>query len=396
MHLTNAKFLNFKNAAKLGLSFFSFALFIGMFEFTITLKLDSIDVNVFLIGAFISFSWFITTLFDLYWGTLIDRIGKAKSIIIGCLLFGIFTFSFSLTEDIILLFLFSSLAYIGFDIMYIALEGFLIDNSNKRYFNYSTSGFFPIWSLAYVFGPIIAAVIILEFGINSVFLLSIPMIAIAILFFVLLFKNDFKKKQKDEIEKFDLRKDLTYFKELIKKEYSVLLGIFICTFWHSTMLIGIPIYFAIGEGSILDAALVATAFAFPFIFTDLIDGFIATNRHRRFMIITAGFFVGSISLISFFLTENIVFAMLFAFFSTLGVNLSWATFEIEAGLISKKNTSGKVESFFVFSKNMGWGISPIIFGTIALLFGIKMPFLFTALLLLSIGIYFFIYHAQIK
>jgi len=396
MHLTGAKFISVRNALLLGISFFSFALFIGMFEFSLSLKLNDIDAAVFLIGLFISLSWFLTTFLDLFWGVLIDRVGKWRAIIVGCVIFGISAFLFAFSSDIWVLFFLNLTAYLGFDVMYIALEGFLIDSSSKKYFNYSTSGFFSIWSAAYVSGPILAAVIISAFDLSSVYLFAIPLMFTSIVLFFIFFRKSFKLENSRKTEKIDLSKDIKYFVKLLKSEYLILFGIFVCTFWHATMLVGIPIYFAIDEGNLWDAALVATAFAFPFIFTDLIDGLIATNKHRRLLIITCGFLLGAFALFLFFLTNSVLFAMLFAFTSTIGVNFAWATFEIEAGLISQRSTSGKVESFFVFAKNLGWDIAPIVFGTIAFLFSTKTPFLVVSIGLLVVAIFFFLQHNQVK
>jgi hypothetical protein len=87
MHLTNAKFASFKTAILLGASFFLFALFIGSYEFSIALKLDELETSVFFIGAFISFSWLLTTGLDLIWGVVIDKVGKWKAIFFGSILF---------------------------------------------------------------------------------------------------------------------------------------------------------------------------------------------------------------------------------------------------------------------------------------------------------------------
>ncbi len=304
---------------------------------------------------------------------------------------------FGFIDSIWTLFLLSLLAYLGYDILFIALEGFLIDNSSKLYFNYSTSGFFSLYSAGYVLGPLVAVGVISSLNLNSVYLLAIPICIITLTLFTLFFKKEFINNNQNKKIEFNFKEQISYFSKLIKSNNLILFGIFICTFWHSTMIIGIPLYFAIDEGSIWSAALVATAFALPFVFTDFIDGFIAINRHRRFLIITSGFFLGSIAMGAFFLTENILFAMLFAFISTIGVNLAWATFEIEAAFISKnQQDSGKVESVFVFSKNMGWDTAPFIFGLVALLFGMKIPFLFVGVILLLMSILFFLHHKQIK
>ncbi|MCB9358608.1 MFS transporter [Candidatus Woesearchaeota archaeon] len=389
--LTKSQIMTLKQAARLGLAFLPIGLFISMFEFALPLKLESLDTGLIMIGAFISFSWIITTFLDLGWGSIIDKIGEKRSIVIGIIILAIFYTAFAFTDNIFILLLLNIFAYLGFDVFFISAEGYLIKITKKKEFNYATSGFFPIWQTAYIVGPFIAAIIISTSGFSTMFLLAFPFAIISLLLFKLLFS-----KQESKYKKTYAKSDIGFFIDLVKKEYLILLGIYCCTFWYSIMGIGIPLLYVIESNDIMASALVVASFALPFIFSDFLDGFIATNRKKRFLLITVGFLLGGTSLVAFFFTKTLILGMLTAFISTVGVNFAWATFEIEAGLISTKHTEGKVESAFFFAKNLGWDTSPFAFGTMAQLIGLRYPFLITGFVLIVISLVFYKYHKQIR
>lgn len=326
---------------------------------------------------------------DLYLGLAIDKIGKKLSLAIGILIFALSATGFALTDSIYLLFLFNIIAYLGFDILFISIEGFLIETNEKRELNYASSGFFSLWQLGFTVGPIIAAFLLMECGYSSPYYLAVPLCGLALILFNFLFRE---ANTTGKNTKYDLK----YFKQLFKEEYIALWGIFICAFWNSNMVIGIPLLYAIEDGNIWRGALLAVAFSAPCIFTNLINGFIANSRSKRFLIIVLGFLIGGISLIFFSFCKILILEIIFAFLTTISVTSAWNTIEIEAGLVSERNNEGKTEGCFVFAKNIGWDVSPIFFGIIAQAIGIRTPFLATGIFLIISSLLTVKYQSQIK
>lgn len=381
------------NALRLGWTFFPFTIFLAIFEFSLPLKLDHIEAELFIIGAFISAGWILTTALDFYWGAVIDHFGKKKIIYLSVILFAIFTFGFALTENIFLLLILDIAAYTVFDVFYIALEGLLIDISAKKYFNFSASGFFSVWSLAYTLAPLIAALCLIKYGYYSVYWLGLPLAGVTLIAFGINFSRN-KHLIRDSAA-LKVKFNWHFFFNIFKKEYLPILGIFFCTFWYGIMTVGLPLLFVIEEENLWHSAIITAVFAVPFVFTDFFDGFIATKKRYRFYLICGGFLLGGAALILLFFSPNFYVSLLAAFLSTIGINLAWATFEIEAGLIADAHDSGRVESLFVFAKNMGWDTSPFIFGLVASFFGIRAPFVMIAVIILILPIFYFKQRKQI-
>lgn len=379
-----------QQGAKLGVTLLPLGIFVAAFEFALPLKLDNLEQSLTFIGVFIGASWILTTFLDFWFGSLIDRIGKKSAIALGTIIFAVSATGFALTGNVWLLFLCNLFAYLGFDILYIAIGGFLIESSEKRVFNYAASGFFSLWQVAYVIGPLLAAYLLLNRGYSFLYFLALPMSAFALMLFFSVFRG---RNVKITPEKFT---DLLYLKTLIRKEYIVLAGAFMCAFWNSTMIIGIPLLYAAGQEKMWHSAFLAVAFAAPFALIDLFAGVIANNRQHRLWIILSGFLMSGAALGGFTLTSYFPLEILFVSLSAIGVNLAWVTFEIEAGLISEKHSEGKTESCFMFAKNMGWDMSPFLFGILAQQFGIKTPFAVTGILLILFAALIFRRRAQLK
>ncbi len=189
---------------------------------------------------------------------------------------------------------------------------------------------------------------------------------------------------------------VNYFLEILKKENLILAGSFICAFWYTMMQVGIPLLFFLEENNLWASALVSAGFIFPFIFTDFFGGFLASTKQRRALIIILGFILGSFSLLVFYLSQHVWLSLLAALFSSLGINLAWNVFEIEAGLITKPGEEAKIQGILVFAKNLGWDLSPLFFGLVAQFFGLRLPFLLLALAFIVLALIFFYKKDQIK
>lgn len=98
--------------------------------------------------------------------------------------------------------------------------------------------------------------------------------------------------------------------------------------------------------------------------------------------------LGGLSLIAFYFTKNYILLALFAAMSTLGMDSAWTVFDIEAGLLAKKGEEGKVESSFMFAKNLGWDLSPLFFGFAAQYYGIRAPFAIIGLGIIVVAMFF--------
>lgn len=394
------KIISFSQGLKLAGVFLPLATFIAIYEFFLPLRLNTIGTKLWLIGVFISCSWLITTSLDIFWGKYIEKIGKKQAITLGIIVYLIFTSSFALTDNLWLLLFCNIFAYLGFDILFIALKGFLVSLSPRRVFNYAISGFYPVWAVGFFIGPLLGVLIFLKFGYFIVYSLAWPLLLVSLVLFLFIFGR-FREKLNLLHKLFFRRRhhslsSVSYFLGILKKENLILAGSFICAFWYTMMQIGIPLLFFLEENNLWASALVSAGFIFPFIFIDFFAGFLANTKKRRVLIIVLGFILGSFSLLVFYLSQQIWLSILAAVFSSLGINLAWNVFEIEAGLITKPGEEAKVQGILIFAKNLGWDTSPLFFGLVAQFFGLRLPFLLLAVAFVFLALIFFYKREQIK
>ena len=388
-HLRNKAFFN---SLRVGLAFLPVAIFVSMFEFALPLGIEEIGNDVALVGLFIGIAWIIVTIIDLLSGDLADIIGKKRGTLLGLFLFMIFTFLFGLTTNVWILFFLTIFAYIGYDFFYIAVQGFVVSSSPKKYCNFACEGFYPLWDFGFIFGPLLGAFLITTFGQNSIYFSSIVFCGMALIFGLFLPKQS---KKKGIIEKkVSLHEFFVYVNYLFKKDFWLLFGSMSCAFWYMLMIISIPLFFIVSEGDIWLSALILTAFMIPVFLTDIIVDYVASTRNRRFILVCLGYTLAGVSLIGFFIsTENWMMAVCAAL-STFGFQTVWAVFDIEAGLLAKKGKEAMTESAFFFAKNLGFDFAPFFFAIVVAFFGIKAPFAAFGLVSLAFAIVFLLKHKK--
>lgn len=392
-HLRNKAFFN---SLRVGLAFLPVAIFVSMFEFALPLGIEEIGNDVSLVGLFIGIAWLIVMLIDLFAGDFADAIGKKNGALIGLAVFMLFTFLFFLTNDVWVLFFLMIIAYIGYDLFYISVQGFVVSKSPKKYYNFAAEGFYPLWDFGFIFGPLLGAFLISTFGHISIYLSSVVFCGIAIIFGLFLKNSEKVNKNKPVEKKVSLKEFFVYVKQLFKKDFWLLLGSLSCAFWYMLMIIAIPLFFIISEGDIWVSALILTAFMIPIFLTDIIIDYVASTRKRRFFLVCLGYTLAGFSLIAFFLSgDNFVMAICAAL-STFGFQTVWATFDIEAGLLSKKGKEAMTESVFFFSKNIGFAFAPFFFSIVVAFFGLKAPFISFGLISLALAIIFWIKHKKLN
>jgi MFS family permease len=392
-HLRNKAFFN---SLRVGLTFLPVAIFVSMFEFALPLGIEEIGQGVSIVGLFIGLAWLVVMFIDLFAGDLADIIGKKNGTLIGLSIFMIFTFLFFLTNNVWILFLLMIFAYIGYDLFYISVQGFVVSISPKKYYNFAAEGFYPLWDFGFIFGPLLGAFLITTFGHISIYYSSIIFCGIAIILGLLFLNPEKISKNKSFEKKVSLREFFSYVKELLEKDFWLLLGSMSCAFWYMLMIIAIPLFFIVSEGDIWLSAFILTAFMIPIFLTDIIVDYIASTRKRRFFLVCLGYALAGVSLVGFFFsTDNIIMAICAAL-STFGFQTVWATFDIEAGLLSKKGKEAMTQSVFFFSKNIGFAFAPFFFSVIVTLFGLKSPFISFGLISLVLAIIFWVKHKKLN
>lgn len=386
MHFHSIKSKVIFNSLKIGISFLPLAIFVSMFEFILPLFLEDISKEVAIVGFIIGIGWLIVTFIDLIFGNLSDNIGKKKSVFIGIFIYLIFIFLMGFTTNIWFVTLLLIISYVGYDFFYISVQGLLVESSQKKYFNYAATGFYPLWDLGFIFGPFLGFLIVTYFGINFVFYVSIFLLITTLFISNLILSKKVIKQER----KYSLKEFFSYLIKISKKDFLILVGSLSCTFWYILMVLSIPLFFAIEEENLFLAAVTMTIFMLPIFLTDLIVLFVANNKNIRKKLITISYFLSGLSLVAFFILEDFIIGLILIGINTLGFQAIWAITDIEAGLLSEKGKESMIQGIFFFTKNIGFFLGPLIFGLVVTYFNLKYPFLIMGIISIALGVIFLI------
>jgi|GEM_PF-6848879 len=382
----------FFNSLRVGLSFLPVAIFVSMFEFALPIGIEDLGHSAPLVGLFIGISWFVVTIIDLFLGDFADVIGKKKGILIGLFLFMLFIFCLSLTDSIWIILFLIIMAYIGYDLFYISVQGFVVCQSPKKCFNLAAEGFYPVWDFGFILGPLLGAYIITNFGQTGVYSLAILFCGLGlILGYFLPNSIDNIQKKKPSVRDFFI-----FLKSLFEKDFWLLVGSMSCAFWWMLMIIAIPLFFVVEENDIWLSAFVLTAFMLPVFLTDIIIDFVASTKQRRYFLVSLGYTLAGVSLIAFFINKDPLVMALCAALSTFGFQTVWAVFDIEAGLLAPKGKEAMTESAFFFGKNIGFDFAPFFFALVVSFFGMKSPFISFGIISLLFALVFIVKHKEIQ
>lgn len=275
-------------------------------------------------------------------GKFADQKGWYKILIYGLILNSSGFFLTALSNDIITLIIFRIITAIGFGIVFISCQKFIIDNTSEKSRSLGMASFLAAFFSGDICGTVIGGMLAQRIGYSNVFLISGIFSLCAAIGTILIFKNDFKIDKSQESSKkrlpFTFRELFIVFKD--KKFTSVLIFQAIPA---KITLIGFLFYFTplylkkievlqSDIGRIIMSYSIAIIFAGP-----VFSGFMKTQGSRKFFIAAGGIITG-ISLVSFnfyngFLAIFIVVTML-GFAQSFSVP-SQASFVSETEVVKK-------------------------------------------------------------
>jgi len=383
--------LNNKKRAILFSSYlFPLMLNIALIDFIIPIKYDILLDNLPLFGILVTIAWFGSTFLDFAIGSLTDKLGIKKTLIIGCALNIIGALIFGLSSNIGIMTFGVFIWGLSYCMFAVPSETYVLSSFQK---NYRGSAFgilnFAL-DIAYATAPLIAFGIITLFGVNPAILTGV-----IITFFSLLLIFRMRNRQKeglvDSVEDVILKDGIvkTGFKDLFKmnrQEFSLLVNIFVCGIWFMTVFIASPLLFLKDSENLLQGALLAFAFMIPFAIMELWFGKIADYSKNRHRMIKYGFFISAFFLVSLYFIDNFILLLAAAFFSAFFANMAWVASEVQVSKYLLKGEKGEIASIFVAARDIGYDFAPLFYGFVAVL-GLKAPFLMLGLLLLFAGFF---------
>lgn len=374
-----------KRAILFSLYCLPFMLNLGIVEFLLPVKYDIVLDNLPLMGALITIAWIISTIFDFAIGNLTDKIGVRKTIQIGVVLGFVGSLLFGLSENFLVMTFGVFLWGFSFTFLAVPSEDYLLTKFKKKYTGTAYGIFFFFYDFAYAIAPLLAFAIYYFYGLNSTIIVG----AVLVLLTFPLVSHLTKDKKTEGIEKATkeifvkqnmFKKIFKDLKKLDKKEFSILVSMFILGVWFTIILMGSPLLFFKEEHSLLQGALLAFAFMIPFSFMEYFYGRWSDLEKNRKRMIYWGFLLGGLALIAFFLVQNFILMLLLAATTTIFTNMAWCATEVSISKYLPKGKKGEFTGIFITAKDLGFDLAPLAYGLIAFN-GLKLPFLCLGVLL---------------
>ncbi|MCB9482350.1 MAG: MFS transporter, partial [Desulfobacteraceae bacterium] len=319
-------------------------------------------------------------------GKFADQKGWYKILIYGLLInsFGLFLTGFS--NDIITLILFRIITAIGFGIVFISSQKFIIDNTSAKSRSHGMASFLAAFFSGDICGTVIGGMLAQRIGYSNVFLISGFFSLFAAIGTVLIFKNTLKnEKGHKAVEKklpFTLKELFLVFKD--KKFTSVLI---LQAIPAKITLVGFLFYFTplylkkievlqSDIGRIIMSYSIAIIFAGP-----VFSRFMKTQKSRKYFIAAGGIITG-ISLVSFNFYNG--FLAIFIVVTMLGIAQSFsvpsqASFVSETEIVKKMGV-GTGMGVFRFWEKVGNVSGPVVTGIFISCFGYVEAVVFTGII----------------
>jgi MFS family permease len=386
-----------KRAVLFSLYLLPFMLNISLIDFIIPLKYDVVLDNLPLFGFLITLAWFGSTFLDFAIGDLTDKLGVKKTLIFGAILSFFGSIMFGLSSNIIMMTIGVFIWGLSYCMYAIPAETYILGSFSKNYRGTAFGILNFVLDSAYALGPLLGFLLISKYGINPAIITASVITLLTIILLSKLRnhqKESFEKSVKDVVVKDGIVKK--GFKELFKmnkQEYALLFNIFICGLWFMTIYIASPLLFFIKEDNLLNGALLTFAFMIPFAIMELWFGKVADYAKNRERMINYGFFISSLLLIGVYFINNFILLLITAFFSAFFANMAWVASEVNVSKYLKKNEKGEISSIFVTARDIGYDLSPLFYGSVAVL-GLKTPFLVLGGLLFIAWIFSVLIHKK--
>lgn len=388
-----------KRAIVFSLYLLPFMFNIAMVEFLVPVKYDVVLNNLPLFGTLVSIAWMLSALFDFAAGDLTDKIGSRKTIQVALLLGFAGSILFGYSGNFLIMTIGMFLWGLSYNFSAVSCDTYIFSRFKEDGLGKAHGIYYFFYDMAYAFAPLLALVMVYSLGIDAT-IVAAGFFALITLPLTTLIDGKPKECFKDALEDIVFKdgvveKELADVRRMNKKEFSLLLNVFICGFWFVVILMGSPLLFFHESHNLTDGALLAFSFMLPFGFMELFYGNLATSEKTRMKMINYGFFFGGALLIVFYFVQSFWSLVLLGALIALATNMAWTGSEVQISEYLPRGKKGEFMGIFDAVKDIGFDLAPMFYGFIATL-GLKAPFLMLGFLLLAAWIVFAIANKEKK
>jgi MFS family permease len=332
------------------------------------------------IGFLTAILYLLAILWALPIGQLLDRVSEKLIILITLTMYfpmGYFLITLRTFTEFALLKVYNSFTAAS---IWVSMEGYVREHANKKN-AYKAFGLFDtLFTISYVIGPILGALLLMKFGFSMFFVISITSLLAFILALTL---KDHKKEKlikglEDTIEKDGLFKK--GFKDFIrnKKMMKIEIFSFLFTFGGTSMAMIIPLFLNQEKATYLQIGIISSLYYLPAIS----QSYFSTLKRKGGLIKTS-LIVAALLLIAIFFTTKIY--ALFILFTGLSLATTAIYSVLRGGLTNcmPKKEVGELSGADMSLKYMAGGLGFLVSGVIAQALGLKYVFLMVAVMMIA-------------
>jgi len=323
-------------------------------------------------------------------GRISDKIGWNRSLIAGLFINASGLILTGFVKDIYMLILYRSITAIGFGIVFISCQKFIIDTTTPATRSLGMASFLSAFFSGDICGTVIGGMLADRIGYNIIFFISGAFSILALLAIILIFPNN-NHKQKSELP-FAIKNLF-----LVFKDRDFLCTLFLQAIPAKLTLIGflfyfIPVYLKKIDVIQSDIGRVIMCYSIAIIFIGpLFSRFIEKPEYRKKYILSGGVITG-LSLLSFLWFDGIKAVIFIA--SMLGIAQAISV-SSQAALISETKTVKKLGQgagmgIFRFWERIGNVLGPLLIGLLISVSGYRHAVIYTGIISLAGSLLYFL------
>ncbi len=369
-----------------------FSIIWGAVEFLLPVRFSDAGISIEKISILFFISSFVSIVMDIPSGKLSDRIGRERLIVYSMSLSAIALASLYFFDSFAIFLAASILIGVAYGLNWSPILAFVGDHSDGSNHGRAFGDFFTLTALGEALAPILIAILIIYSS------SSFPFLILALISMICLFT--FKHLIKDRrVKVFGgkiLDGSLSHLnslklikKALIPSIFLMATGFFVAVFWQSVWFTQPLIGFY--EKTLLDSALIVAVFSLPMVLCSRFMGRMIDKAGEKKVFFFSAF--GTIiSFFLFYLSQTLIFKLVFIFTASLGVLGIWLVMDVITVKLFPKNERGEFFGIIETVRDTAYAITPLFIGFTYKILGLNGIFAVNsiiAILLVFLGVYSF-------
>lgn len=361
-----------RNLAGINLMVLTWSIGNGALWFLLPEITRNIGGSLLIAGLLVSFPSFISMVFDIPIGNLIDKVSVRKLLIVGFVLLVLTGLALPYAKTITLMLAFLFLIGILHEVIYVPALAYLITSTKKEVVSEYMGATMSAMHLGYALGPVSLGLILDYFHQSESYLTGLFFAAMCLISIAptLLLRKDVKP----QLEVIHVKRRLKVSRRLLKEVFNyhhlksvgftLLFTTFLLTSYDGMVWMLEPVYGFKLNLTPFYVGLLLTAFTLPLIIFQVPAGILA-DKYGRKKLMMLGLLTAGLFTIMFGFERNTFLMILYASIATVGLAMAWPAVDGLVAELNKKESTGIICGVWSSAKDLGYVFGPILGASIA-------------------------------